>query len=170
MKKFIPHIVQIIIHLQIVPHPSRFTYSELFLSLDRSKHSCTNCCLVELMYQFWINSNFVSINLNFQILKLFLRCRGFWIELFSILLYLLFKVHQNSQEEKSKEIMQNFQKVLSFAKVVRALEGCIESPLQLLYKTFLRFQFRGQLTITEILRFILHSVEISRFLYHSDFT
>ena len=35
--------------------------------------------------------------------------------------------------------MQNFQKLLSFAMVVRALEGCIESPLQLLYKTFLMF-------------------------------
>ena len=35
--------------------------------------------------------------------------------------------------------MHHFHKILSFAKVVRALEGCIESPLQLLYKTFLMF-------------------------------
>ena len=53
--------------------------------------------------------------------------------------YLLFKVPRNSKEEKSKEIMHHFHKILSFAKVVRALEGCIESPLQLLYKTFLMF-------------------------------
>ena len=53
--------------------------------------------------------------------------------------YLFFKVPRNSQEEKSREIVQNFQKVLSFVMIVRALEGCIESPLQLLYKTFLMF-------------------------------
>ena len=53
--------------------------------------------------------------------------------------YLLFKVPRNSQEEKSKEIVQSFQDLLSFATIVRALEGCIESPLQLLYKTFLMF-------------------------------
>ena len=47
--------------------------------------------LVQTVIQFWINSNFVSCNLNFQILKLFLRSRGFWIERFSILFCKMFR-------------------------------------------------------------------------------
>ena len=53
--------------------------------------------------------------------------------------YLLYKVPRDSEEEKSKEFVKSFRKLLSFAMIVRALEGCIESPLQLLYKTFLMF-------------------------------
>ena len=52
---------------------------------------------------------------------------------------LLCKVPRNSEEERSRDFMKKFQKLLSFVKIVRALEGCIESPLQLLYKTFLMF-------------------------------
>ena len=53
--------------------------------------------------------------------------------------YLLCKVPRDSEEEKSKDFVKSFQKLLSFTMIVRALEGCIESPLQLLYKTFLMF-------------------------------
>ena len=53
-------------------------------------------------------------------------------------LYLLCKVPQNSRERRNINTRE-FQQILSFARIVRALEGCIESPLQLLYKTFLMF-------------------------------
>ena len=53
--------------------------------------------------------------------------------------YLLCKVPRNSSEEKSKEEARRYQNLLSFATLVRALEGCIESPLQLIYKLFLMF-------------------------------
>ena len=54
-------------------------------------------------------------------------------------LYLWCKVPQSSEERKSRKFKEEFQKILSFVTLVRALEGCIESPLQLLYKTFLMF-------------------------------
>ena len=53
-------------------------------------------------------------------------------------LYLLCKVPQNSREGRSIGTRE-FHQLLSFVRIVRALEGCIESPLQLLYKTFLMF-------------------------------
>ena len=53
--------------------------------------------------------------------------------------YLLCKVPRTSMEEQSRDFKRNFQKLLSFVMLIRALEGCIESPLQLLYKTFLMF-------------------------------
>ena len=52
---------------------------------------------------------------------------------------LLCKVPRNSEEESSREVMMNYQKLLEFVTIVRAMEGCIESPLQLLYKIFLMF-------------------------------
>ena len=54
-------------------------------------------------------------------------------------LYLWCKVPQSTEERKSRKFKKEFQKILSFVTLVRALEGCIESPLQLLYKTFLMF-------------------------------
>ena len=46
---------------------------------------------------------------------------------------------RNSEEERSKEVMKSYKRLLGFVTIIRALEGCIESPLQLLYKTSLMF-------------------------------
>ena len=55
------------------------------------------------------------------------------------ILYLLCKVPKTSEDEQSREIRRSYCRLLSFAMLVRSLEGCIESPLQLLYKTILMF-------------------------------
>ena len=53
--------------------------------------------------------------------------------------FLIYKSPRNSREELSEDFATSYSKVLSFVVIVRALEGCIESPLQLIYKTFLMF-------------------------------
>ena len=53
-------------------------------------------------------------------------------------LYLLYKIPRNT-EKQVDEVTRQYNKFMSFATIVRALEGCLESPLQLLYKLFLMF-------------------------------
>ena len=81
------------------------------------------------------------------------RCHEFyWIFLYSVptlllypliptftFTYLLYKTPRNSEEEQSRELARSYSKLMSFVILVRALEGCIESPIQLLYKIFLMF-------------------------------
>ena len=54
-------------------------------------------------------------------------------------IYLLFSGPKNSEERESQEFYDRYCKLLSFATIVRALEGCLESSLQISYKFFLMF-------------------------------
>ena len=81
------------------------------------------------------------------------RCNKFhWIVLYCLLSvilcpliptlsygYLLYLTPRNSSEERSKHHIKRYFKLLSFVTLVRALDGCVEAPLQLLYKFFLMF-------------------------------
>ena len=68
-------------------------------------------------------------------------------------LFLLYKAPRNSEEDQSREFVRNYTKLLSFVTLVRALEGCIESPLQILYK--FSMMFNG------VIEFNLANVEVS---------
>ena len=54
-------------------------------------------------------------------------------------IYILFKQPRNSKEANSIKFQKDYKKLLSFASMVKALEGCLESPLQLVFKLFLMF-------------------------------
>ena len=54
-------------------------------------------------------------------------------------IYLLFNGPKNSEERNSPEFYAKYTKLLSFITIVRALEGCLESSLQISYKFFLMF-------------------------------
>ena len=56
-----------------------------------------------------------------------------------ILLYLLCKIPKNTNDIHSPKLQKEFGQLMVIVTMVRALEGCLESPLQLLYKMFLMF-------------------------------
>ena len=55
------------------------------------------------------------------------------------MIVLLFASPRNSVEAKCQEFRKRYVKLLSFITIVRALEGCLESSLQIVYKGFLMF-------------------------------
>ena len=53
--------------------------------------------------------------------------------------YLLFYGPKNSDEKDSPEFYRRYTSLLRFVTIVRALEGCLESSLQIVYKILLMF-------------------------------
>ena len=53
--------------------------------------------------------------------------------------YILFNGPRSSEEKDSPQFYTKYTKMLRFLTIVRALEGCLESPLQIVYKIFLMY-------------------------------
>ena len=64
-------------------------------------------------------------------------------------IYLLYMAPRNSEEEQSEEFVRTYTRLLSFVMLVRALEGCIESPIQILFKMSLMFNGIVEFDVTK---------------------
>ena len=144
--------------LKINPTVIPLLITEIFLSIiDLVSDIWGGVSLLSLKHKRWgIGSLLINwipgLIATIQIIANY-RCHEFyWIFLYSVptlllcpliptftFTYLLYKTPRNSEEEQSREFAISYSKLMSFVILVRALEGCIESPIQLLYKIFLMF-------------------------------